>query len=34
MLYLQVNSDNKEDWWDSTYDDDIYKIDTTNLINK
>lgn len=29
-----VNSDNKEDWWDSTYDDDIYQIDTSNLNNK
>ncbi len=29
-----VNSDNRKDWWDSTYDDDIYKIDTTNLKNK
>jgi hypothetical protein len=26
-----VNSDDKEDWWDSTYDDDIYRIDTTKL---
>ena len=33
-VIFAVNSDNKEDWWDSTYDDDIYKIDTTNLINK
>ena len=29
-----VNSDNKEDWWDSTYDDDIYEIDITNLNSK
>ena len=29
-----VNSYNKKDWWDSTYDDDIYRIDTTNLNNK
>jgi hypothetical protein len=29
-----VNSDNKDDWWDSTYDDDIYQIDTTKLKNK
>lgn len=28
-----VNSENKEDWWDSTYDDDIYRIDTKNLNN-
>ena len=33
-VIFAVNSDNKEDWWDSTYDDDIYKIDTTNLNNK
>lgn len=33
-VIFAVNSDNKEDWWDSTYDDDIYQIDTTNLINK
>lgn len=33
-IIFAVNSDNKEDWWDSTYDDDIYKIDTTNLNNK
>ena len=29
-----VNSDNKEDWFDSTYDDDIYRIDTSKLNNK
>ena len=29
-----VNSNDQKDWWDSTYDDDIYKIDTTNLNNK
>jgi len=29
-----TNSDSKEDWFDSTYDDDIYKIDTTKLNNK
>jgi hypothetical protein len=33
-VIFAVNSDNKEDWFDSTYDDDIYKIDTTNLKNK
>lgn len=33
-VIFAVNSDDKEDWWDSTYDDDIYKIDTTNLNNK
>ena len=25
-IIFAVNSDVKEDWWDSTYDDDIYKI--------
>lgn len=29
-----VNSDDKEDWWDSTYDDDIYQIDTEKITNK
>ncbi len=33
-VIFAVNSDNKQDWWNSTYDDDIYKIDTTNLNNK
>jgi hypothetical protein len=33
-VIFAVNSDNKNDWWYSTYDDDIYKIDTTNLKNK
>ena len=33
-VIFAVNSDNKEDWWNSTYDDDIYRIDTTNLNNK
>ena len=33
-VIFAVNSDDKEDWWDSTYDDDIYKIDTTNFNNK
>jgi hypothetical protein len=28
------NSDNKENWFDSTYDDDIWKIDTSKLSNK
>lgn len=32
-VIFAVNSDNKKDWWDSTYDDDIYEIDTTNLNN-
>ena len=34
QVIFVVNSDDKKDWWDSTYDDDIYQIDTTNLINK
>lgn len=33
-VIFAVNSDNKEDWWYSTYDDDIYRIDTTGLDNK
>lgn len=33
-VIFAVNSDNKRDWWDSTYDDDIYRIDTTGLDNK
>jgi hypothetical protein len=33
-IIFAVNSNNKKDWWDSTYDDDIYKIDTTELKNK
>ena len=33
-IIFAVNSDDKEDWWNSTYDDDIYKIDTTKLKNK
>jgi hypothetical protein len=33
-VIFAVNSDNKKDWFDSTYDDDIYRIDTTNLKNK
>ena len=33
-VIFAVNSNNTEDWWDSTYDDDIYKIDTTKLRNK
>ncbi len=32
-VIFAVNSDNKKDWWDSTYDDDIYRIDTTDLKN-
>jgi hypothetical protein len=33
-VIFAVNSDDKKDWWDSTYDDDIYRIDTRNLKNK
>ena len=33
-VIFAVNSDNKKNWWDSTYDDDIYRIDTTNLKNR
>jgi hypothetical protein len=33
-VIFAVNNDNKKDWWDSTYDDDMYRIDTTNLKNK
>lgn len=34
QVIFVVNSDDKKDWWDSTYDDDIYQIDTKNLKNK
>lgn len=30
-VIFAVNSDDKEDWWDSGYDDDIYRIDTSKL---
>ena len=33
-VIFAVNSDDKEDWFDSTYDDDIYRIDTSKLNNK
>lgn len=33
-VIFAVNSDDKEDWFDSTYDDDIYIIDTTKIDNK
>ena len=33
-VIFATNSDNKNDWFDSTYDDDIYQIDTTTLKNK
>jgi hypothetical protein len=29
-----TNSDNPEDWFDSDYDDDVYKIDTSKITNK
>lgn len=32
-VIFAINSDNPRDWFDSTYDDDIYRIDTTNLDN-
>lgn len=33
-VIFATDSDNKENWFDSTYDDDIYKINTSNLNNK
>ena len=33
-VIFEVNSLDKNDWWDSTYDDDIYRINTSNLNNK
>lgn len=33
-VIFATNSDSKEDWFDSTYDDDIYKIDTSTLNNQ
>jgi len=33
-VIFATNSDNKKDWFDSTYDDDIYQIDTTKINNK
>jgi hypothetical protein len=32
-VIFAVNSNEKHDWWDSTYNDDIYRIDTTYLTN-
>ena len=32
-VIFAVNSDDKNNWWQSGYDDDIYRIDTTNLKN-
>lgn len=33
-VIFAVNSSQEKDWWDSTFDDDIYRIDTYNLKNK
>ena len=33
-VIFATNSDNKKDWFDSTFDDDIYKIDTSKINNK
>ena len=33
-VIFAVDSNNKKDWWYSTYDDDVYRNDTTNLSNK
>ena len=33
-VIFATNSDNKKDWFDSTYDDDVYQIDTTKINNK
>jgi hypothetical protein len=33
-VIFATNSDNEKDWFDSTYDDDIYKIDTKLIKNK
>jgi len=33
-VIFAVNSDNPKDWFDSTYDDDIYRIDTSKLKSK
>ena len=33
-VIFAVNSDIKDDWWNSGYDDDLYRIDTTKLNNK
>lgn len=33
-VIFATNSDNEDDWFDSTYDDDIYKIDTSKINNK
>lgn len=33
-VIFATNSDDKKEWFDSTWDDDIYKIDTSKLKNK
>lgn len=33
-VLFATNSDDPDKWFDSGYDDDVYKIDTTNLNNK
>lgn len=33
-VIFATNSENKENWFDSTYDDDIYQIDTSKISNK
>jgi hypothetical protein len=33
-VIFATNSDNQNDWFDSTYDDDIYQINTTKINNK
>lgn len=33
-VIFATNSDNKNDWFDSTYNDDIYQIDTSKLNNE
>lgn len=33
-VIFAVNSDNAKDWWDSGYDDDLWRIDTSVIANK
>lgn len=33
-VIFATNSDNEKDWFDSTYNDDVYRIDTTKIKNK
>ena len=33
-VIFATNSDNKNNWFDSTYDDDVYQIDTSKINNK